>query len=572
MNLNDIILNYIDNFDFDNYIESIEVELIEKKYKSFANEFWQAPNANLTKLKSKHDIPNSISFSDILRQHPSSKYIKLIKDCWVHDLNINNLVRKYGIPFQKITQLVFPIPYHAENYVCPTCLDNSKFFIDNDIKNSNYTITCSNCNSYINNLISIEEAQQRKKLLDKKANEFQAFIDNIGTNLSEIKCPKCQSELILDYNSETLEYLIECSKCNSSYDNYDDLVTDYESWKQRAAMMIKIRAREDEIIEELLANKKPDDIKIKMEEILKEEDSISTINYFVNMEKSLDNNELFIELFKKVKSSSRLAKTLLISICELISEDNDHLSSWTYSRSGEVATKTRCIKPEEPIVTLLQIATKILPIRKVLRELINRNLIYCDEEKNDLHVHPSLIDNLSSIKSLLRPQNISNELSWLIFNKQKFTCYHCGENGRPLKIAYLNCNKDNNNLSDMIGICDLCYYDITENDILIDAMISGTEEYDNESFISWKFLTTYYPDFKNNDEAYGINFNLLNKYSEIDIIKAYAATIEKFSKENNKGNFFAYAEAILRNSEDGVDISKRIMDRYKVDEWLIELD
>lgn len=572
MNLNEKLLYYINNFNFDDYIKSIQTELTEKKYQSFVDEFWQAPNANLTNLKSKHDISNSISFSDIVRQHPSNQYINLIKEYWSQDLDINSLIKKYGVPLQKITQLVFPIPYHSVNFVCPKCLDSNEFIIENNIKCSRYSVTCSKCDSHINKLILAEEAQQIKQLLDKKANDFEMYIDNIRSNLPEIKCPKCQSELILNSNFETLIYLIRCSKCNARYDNYDDLLIDYETWQQRAAMMIKIKAREDEIIKELLVNKKSDDIKLKMEDLIKGEDSICTIEYFANKEKSLDINDFFIDLFKKIKSCSRLAKTLLISICELINGSSDDLSSWTYSNSGELATKTRLLKPEEPIVPLLQSITKILPIRKTLRELIKQNLIYCDEEENVLHVHPSLINNLNSIKNLLKPKNISNELSWLIFSKQKFTCYHCGENGRPLKIAYLNCNKDNDQLSNMVGICDLCYYDVTEDDVLIDAMISGTEEYYNESSISWKFLTTNYHDFKNNNEAYGFNLNLLDIYSEIDIIKAYAATIDKFIRENNKGNFFAYAEAILRNSEDGVVINKRIMKNFKVDEWLSKLD
>ena len=49
-------------------------------------------------------------------------------------------------------------------------------------------------------------------------------------------------------------------------------------------------------------------------------------------------------------------------------------------------------------------------------------------------------------------------------------------------------------------------------------MIIGIEEYDNETSISWKFLTCNCPDFKNDDIANEKNEELLEEYREEDLI------------------------------------------------------
>lgn len=566
-----IIRNYINNYDFAKHIKSTKLELSEEKYKNFSEEFWKNPNVNLNKLKSKYNIPSSISFKDILQQHHTIQYENLIKDCWSENLTIDNLVEKYGIKLHKIEQLLFPIPFHIENYICPHCLTSELFIMENNIKNLNYMIHCNNCKSIIENFISEKEANLKKETLEENIKKFETYIKTINDKLTEIKCPKCQEKMHLLADKTNLTFKINCTKCSVIYTNYTDLLKDCESFKQRAAMMIKIKAKEDELVNNFLKKKKPEEVKIKVEELIIKEESICTIGYLIEKDYS-DNNEAFIDLLKNIKLCTRLEKRVLITICELINENPDNLSNWKNKHDTEPLTQTKFIKPEEPLVSFLLNETKIIIIRKTLRNLIKNKLIYCCEKENEIHVHTSLIDNLDSIKNLLKPQHINNELSHLIFNKQKYTCYHCGETGRPLKIAYLSADKDKNNISSMIGICDLCYYDVTENEILIDGMITGLEEYSNESPVCWKFLISNYSDFQHNDEAYSINENFLEKHTEADIIKAYAATIDKFIREGKRGNFFAYAEAILNNSENGVIISKKIIINFNINEWLSKLN
>ena len=562
-----IVLDYIKNYNFTEYIEATSEKVVEENLKKFSEEFWEKPNVDLNILKSKYKINNSVSFSEILIKYPTVQYKELIKECWIENVDINYLIGKYDIKLQRIEQLLYPISFHDQNCVCPNCLDSDTFALVNNIKESNYELYCAKCDSLTTIFFTKQEAEAEKKKLDKKIIDFEMIVESIQYKLSEIKCPKCQEKMELIIDKNNLKFKINCSICNNSYDNYTQLVKDYEEWKQRATMMISIKSKEEELINRFLDRKKKDDIIIKVEDSISNEESIVSIEYLVN-KGFLDDNEAFTDLFKNIKLCNKLEKKLLVEICRLIKKEENNISQWNNSRDKKIFTRTRFIKPEEPIVSFLLDKTKIIIIRKTLRGLINNNVLYCCEKSNEIHVHTSIIDNLGSIENLLKPQNIDNEIAHLIFGKQKYTCYHCGETGRPLKIAYLSADKDYSNLSLIIGVCDLCYYDVTENEVLIDAMIIGTEEYDNETSTSWKFLICNYPHFKNNDTASEKNDELLEEYREEDLIKAYAATMDKFKREKKRGNFFAYARAILSNSDEGVNISKKIDKDFEIKKWI----
>ncbi len=62
--------------------------------------------------------------------------------------------------------------------------------------------------------------------------------------------------------------------------------------------------------------------------------------------------------------------------------------------------------------------TKLLPIRAIIRRLMEKKLLYCDERSNNLQVHPVLIENLAKLESINKSQNINNQVAYLIFNKQ----------------------------------------------------------------------------------------------------------------------------------------------------------
>lgn len=568
--IDNYVESYIHNYDFVKAINSVERELIGDNYKGFSAEFWKNPNVNLNKLKAKYNIPNVIMVSNILMQYSTDEYKNLIQDCWKSD-SIVELVEKYDIRAQRLNQILFPIIFSDEKYRCPSCLDSHTFSIENDINSLEYDVYCCECKGLVKELITIEATEVKKRSEEERIEKFEAHVYEIRDNLKKIGCPKCQNGLKIVEDKAKLEYKINCCECAASYDDYEILLKDYEEWQLLNARILKIKDAEDELINSLLNRKKSKEVKVKVENIINKKESIDTLVHIVEKNYS-DNEEAFVDLFQKIKVCTRLEKKLLVSICELINEVENNIAIWNAGDDDMPRIETRYINPEQPIVSLLLENTKIIIIRKTLRGLIANRLVFCCEEKNELHVHPTLIENIDKITSLLKPQNIENELAHLIFNKQRFTCYHCGENGRPLKIAYLSADKDSNNLNSMIGVCDLCFYNVTENEILIDGMITGVEELNNEGPISWQFLIDNYPYYQDDDNAYEINERYLDQYKEEDIIKAYAATIDKFLRDNKSGNFFAYAKAIIENSENGVVINKRVAKSLDVDRWLKDLN
>jgi hypothetical protein len=94
----------------------------------------------------------------------------------------------------------------------------------------------------------------------------------------------------------------------------------------------------------------------------------------------------------------------------------------------------------------------MIVIRKILRDLMKKNLVACGEETNFIDIPMSLIENIDKIRRLLTSQSIRNDIKYVVFKRDNYTCFHCGENGRPLKIAYLTAEKNENHLDKLVPV------------------------------------------------------------------------------------------------------------------------
>lgn len=224
--MKDSIIELIRTFDFKGFLDIFEHKYIEHKYKSFVEEFLQT--------------------------------------FWEPDTTISNLMNCYNIKKERIKQLLFPIPFNFKESCCPNCIESNEFYIKKGFIDSEYTVYCLHCKNEVNQLLTLEEAIKIKETRVA----FDLEVKKIEDKLDEVKCPKCQSEMIILSNNIFRTYEIMCSKCDVKYDEYSQLEKDYIAWKKLAAMMIKIKATEEERIEKLLDKKNINDIKIKTEEII----------------------------------------------------------------------------------------------------------------------------------------------------------------------------------------------------------------------------------------------------------------------------------------------------------------
>lgn len=572
-NFEDILSNLYKDFMSDTTIIKYLSNSTEDNFKNFAEEFWSNP-AISTQLKKKHNIPNNISYSNIIKAYPTHYYIDFLKQVWNADHPINDLISTYCLPYKMINNLLIPIIYENKNCFCPNCLDSNKFFVTwDDVRYNNLYMHCTNCESQVKKFISSQEAESEMSIRLEKGQVFKEQISIVTSTLIDIKCPRCQENSfeVVEFK-RTYKYAINCKKCNKSWDSIENLNSEYDKWKKRAAMMIAIRNKELELIEKALKNKKPMELLFPKEDIIRENEFFNSIDSIFNI--IYESPELYwASIFKQIKSSSRSEKMILVKLIEL-SKVNSKVTV-LQNKPLKLEMKFMRYSFEEPLVAFLFEETHILHIRKVIRNLMSKNIIACCEETNLLYIHPIIIDNIEKISSLLKPQNgISLDIKYLILKKENYTCYNCGETCRPLKVAYLSTDKNLNNLDKMVVVCDFCYDDVTENEVIIDGTQTYSECEDNFSdFTSWNFIVNNLPEIRGNDGVYKFHIHLLENYSEDNLIKALAATLHKFNTEDSITikAFYKYTEGILKNSNGNggeVKISKTVEKDYKVNDWI----
>lgn len=547
----------------------------------FSTSFWENPSQSISKLKNKYNISNSISAYDIIRAHNCDKYLEFLSDCWNFDVSINKIVEKYLIPYNKIESLMLPIFFNLQDSYCPECLASNIYVIDSsikDVKNDDIDFYCAKCNSKLHDikeLLSKDECEKRLSEIENIKKEFNEYIESIDLKLKNIKCYKCQSPLKICTDDSNYTYKLECTKCGNIIENIETAESKYKDWKKRAAMMITIKAKEQELIEKKLGSKKPTDILIKSEDIIKEEESAQALGHFYEIQNK-ELLEAWKDVFQIVKSCNRLSKLVLLNILELCKERN-FITTWVFKATNDKFDVYRLTFEDEPVVINLYNKIGIVMLRKELRKLIEKGLIAVDEEKNYIDVMPILVDNIEIIRSLLNPQeDINDHIRYLIFERYKFTCQRCGETGRPLKLAYLTLDKNKHDINLMTCLCDNCFEDVTENEILIDGTISfEVYEEKKNSIVSWEFLLENFPILKDDDKVYKDITRLANTYGEINLMKALTITIDKIN--NNKlvdskvTTLLKYTSGILKNSEENIDLSETLNKKYNIQDWIKKL-
>ncbi len=583
--MKDIIFSYIDNYDFNQSFNWFLTVCDEQKFaelrdinedtnlKDFCVDYWDSPDMSATDLKEMYSIRKGIGFSDILKIYHCETYHDFLKKCWSKKYSIDDLVEEYGRTYSDFNKLILPIILNDNDVHCPRCLDGHYFFVEgnlSDIRNDNLRFICRDCDSLhkIDSLISKDIADYEKHLLKTSEDLILEEIENINKNiLPNLKCYKCQSHNIsaeIKKDKSQVNYHILCSDCNNTWDSIDNFQSEYKAWEQRAAMMIKIKAHEEELINKALSRKKSSEIKFINNELIGDDDfNKGDIYFLLNV---LDNNKNpWVELFEKIKKCNRMDMKILIEIIDIL-KDNGTEKKWRFDEAHDINASFLKYNIDEPLVVYFFKKTGILNIRSCLRNLMNNSLISCGEDTNFIQTSKLLIDNYDKLVNLLKPQNIENDIKHLILKRDNFTCTHCGESGRPLKVAFLSSKKDMNVLSDMASICDICFESVVENEVLIDGSVLGESGDDYKNIVSWKFISSYFPQLDSEDSTYHTHLKLIEKYGEESLIKALAISLSKRDEKKFKtiSIFYNYTTGILRNSEGRVYISNSVSEEYNV--------
>ncbi|MCY6957431.1 hypothetical protein [Clostridium brassicae] len=579
------ISKYIQEYDFYNYFEKIKKEFkqqvniqkylennSEENFVKFSQEFWENTNISVNKLKEKYNVSKQIAFSDIIKAYPTDKYIKLLK-MYYNNSPIENLISEFAIPYNRIEKIIVSIVIDSlENY-CPKCFNDS-FEIESDLE-GRFIFKCQQCNKKVSksDLLTIEQAKMEMERITEQKIRFEEKIEEIEKDLNNIKCPKCQEKLYLKKNNDTFSYEIKCDKCNYISNDIENTIKDFKEWKQRAAMMIAIKAKEQELIEKALEIKKEQDVLFTKENIITSLENSDTLD-FLNHVLEMDNMVVWSELFKRIKACNRLEKMMLSKIIELAKESGEKS---TYRFKDKEIIMYGYI-PQEPIIYDLINKTKILVARQIIRKLMKQNFVLLSEEQNYIFVPEILINNLETINNLMVVKDINSSIRYLVFQRQSYTCMTCGETGRPLKIAYMTSDKNINNLNNLIALCDNCYDIMTKNQILIDGTITFEVDYlDNNNLKSFEFLTYYYPELKTDETIRKTLYDWENYFSLTDIIKALTITIDKIKRNKMDGTvntLFSYTNAILKNNNEAgthVNVYDSLKEQYNLEKWIEDI-
>lgn len=583
------INKYIQDYDFNDYIKDFrmkfkEQKITEKYLKSypeenfikFSKDFWENPNVSIDELKEKYNISKQITYSDIIKSFPTDDYIKFL-NMYYGNSDIEDLVREFTIPHSRIEKIIIPIIICNEKTYCPMCFNNL-FEIEIQNKNNSNTIyrfKCKNCKIRINysDLLASEQMEQEIQRITKENAEFNDSMNLYEKALEDIKCPKCQEKLYLNRFSESYSYQIKCRKCRYSSNNIEKTIGEFQAWKQRAAMMIAIKAKEQELIEKALESKKEQDIIFNKEDIIQTEENKETLN-FLQDTLDMDNIQIWGEIFKRIRSCNRLEKKVLSEVIELTKKEGEE----KILPFGKNEIKLYAYMPKDPVVYNLINKTKIIVMRQILRKLIRNSFIIVSEEANYILIPELLVNNLEAIKNLMIAKDTNPQIRYLVFQRQNFTCMTCGETGRPLKIAYLTSDKNINDLDNLIALCDNCHEVATRNEILIDGTITFEVDYlDKNRLKSHEFLIQYCPELKMDENVTKTLEVWESDYKLSDIIKALTITIDKMKKNKIEGTvntLFSYTNAILKKTIEAgnsVKIYDSLKEQYGLNKWIEDI-
>ena len=332
---------YLKTFDFKEYLKSykkiiLEKSLIkdyieEKGYENlrfFSEMFWDDTEYGVKELKEELNIPNNIGYIDILHLFPNDMYIELLNDIYMNKLSNQKIAKKYNLVKSKISDFMLnPICIVEEQY-CPYCLKNQ---YEIDLSQEDVIYKCSSCHKRYSEEKFLSKNQVEKIRLEyqRKKVEFEAEINSISEDISQIKCPKCQKNLSLVYDDKNFIYEIRCTACKYCSNDYAATLRDYTLWQRRAAMMIAIRAKEEEMISKTLKTKEIEKSKFIHEEIITSVCMMSTIERGVGNNIWNENDIQTFEKFKPIlKKCNRLEKNLLIELIKIGQVKGNRVEVW----------------------------------------------------------------------------------------------------------------------------------------------------------------------------------------------------------------------------------------------------
>ncbi|MCR6513989.1 hypothetical protein M4I33_03745 [Clostridium sp. LY3-2] len=549
----------LQNENFSNYI----IKNGDDNLRLFSEMFWEEPLYGIKNIKDELDIPNNISFSNIIKAYPCEKYICFLNEIYLDKIDMEKISKKYNIQINRIRDLLInPIINEVEK-ACPECLE-TKFQIS--LLNEKVEYICIHCkaNLRMSDLLTETEKLNLIEEKRKKEEQFISEIEGIKNELEDTKCPKCQNELKILYALEKFQYKIKCSQCDYQNKKYELVIKEYKQWQKRAAMMIDIKASEDKIIKEVLKEKRIEDTKFKNVEIINKQESFVQIN---NWEKENKWNKDIVKEFdvlkQVIRGCCRLENNMLIKLIELANE------------KGEIR-KLGCeyfvIYFDSPMVAEIMEFTGIIDVRSILRRLMHQDLLSANEEDNMILIPKVVVLKLDEIRGINKQQNIDPQLRFLAMSRQNFACSICGEVGKRLKIAYLTSNKKTLDLNEVIALCEDCFELLTVNEIVIDGTISSDIRASGMSRCM-QFLVSYIPELENSTKMYEATEKMEEVYGAEEALKALAVTL--YQVDNKKldkavDTVISYTYGILKNSKvDGgiVTMYETVYKKYRLDKF-----
>lgn len=573
--------DFFEIFDLEGYINEIikedsrKIESVKnyidkngtENMMNFSKAFWENPEVQISGLKKKFEITPNIGYSDILKGFPTNEYIGFLKDYYEDGLSIDNLSQKYKLDNKKINDLMININVKIEDCYCKECLHNEFEVKFNDQLIILECHSCGNIMKY-DNTYSLREMEKEKEARDKILDEYYNEMERIKEQLNDIKCPRCQNQLRLSYDIKNYKYKIICDKCNYKSEDIEEAQRAYKIWKHKAAMMIAIKTKEDELIQKALESKSIDNVNFKFEEVITNDDFYGMLDGFMDNSEDLSNDfKDTVRLKKLFKSCTRLERNLLIYIINIAEKEKKDINL------EGIAFKH--IIYEKPLVAEIIEETGIIVVRKTLKSLMEKFLIAVNEEENYILIPEIIASNLKLIESCNEIQKIEPSLKFITMNRQNYRCYTCGEDGRSLKVAYLTMNKNTLNLDEMVALCDDCYDVYTKNEILIDGLISSFIN-EEDQYRSIRFLNQYLPDLKGSNEVNSTLEKFEEEFGYENTVKALAITIDGIEKKRVEGTInalLAYTRGILNKSIDkdtGVALYSFLYKKYNLVEWDID--
>lgn len=594
------IQTYISNYDFKesfrlNYEKLIANQYYEKNmtniYIDFVDTFWRLEYVKVSQLKNDFKISGQLSYKYIIKAFRNKIFVDLLYDYWINLLDIFELAKKYKKFESYLEEIILNVyidnstikENNDDRWVCPKCeknMDFNYFIIQRDNLNNKFLLQCPNCREKYYDWSLLSKLQQDKSYSKNilSIEEFDKKILDIDNRVKEKYCPICkEQELgVIEYYIKQ-NYIIKCNNCDNFWESYVQFDIIHKEFQKKAAMMISIKEREEKLIrkKKQLANK--NNLHFIKENLITQDEN----NNYIKFIKEISKNRIkyWNYLYNNIKKCNQGEINLLKIIMEEFQDSNNvEELPILLNDNGQVITYLSKInyKTDEPIIEELKDKTKMLNIRNLIRNLIDKKLIGCSEEYNYILIDPIILKRKDKIYKSFQPQNIKAEIKYLVHKRNSYTCYNCGAEDKLLKIAYLNKEKNMNDLNSMVSLCNICFPQVTKDEIMIDGAITSLDlEYKKDDYISWQFLNIYLPlELRNELKWYKRNEDLIIKYGEETLIKAYAETI--FNLIEKKGGisvlkgFFNYAQAVLENNKEIV-LSEEVKNQYEIEEWVQKL-